>query len=543
MLSSKIFKYLFYALIILYLAYAGVYITRSGFDVAGERYFMLNDDAMISMRYARNFARGYGLVWNPGEAPVEGYTNPLWVVYMAFWHLFPISLAKMSLTIQISGALFLALNLVFVRRIALLLTGNEWIALLAAFMTAFYEPLNNWGLLGMEVSVLVLLVSVATWLALKAAKEEKFSWMPYLILGIGTFVRIDMAVPFLAIWLMSLAFDSKYRKQHLLYGIGILVAALGSQTLFRVLYYGAALPNTYYLKVAGLPLGVRLGNGLTAFIALVWNSSWLLALLPFTVLLFRRDRATMTLIFIFGSQLAYSIYVGGDAWEHKGGANRYISLAIPIFFTLLVYAGHKIWHTLTSEVKFPRWLTAKLLANSVLAVFVLLSLFQFNAIRDSDRLLTCCPVKALVTTRAGFNTQIEFTAGNEEYVEKTLALMKFTTEDATIAVVTAGVIPYLSDLPAIDLLGKNDAYIAQLDSHLPNAPLMRLTSYRPGHSKWDYDYSIGELKPDVIVQIWDDADQASGYLEKYYTSIVVDGFNFSVRTDSAHILWDEISSP
>ena len=24
----------------------------------------------------------------------------------------------------------------------------------------------------------------------------------------------------------------------------------------------------------------------------------------------------------------------------------------------------------------------------------------------------------------------------------------------------------------------------------------------PGHDKWDYDYSIGQLRPDVVAQLW-----------------------------------------
>src|SRR5690606_24833666 len=40
------------------------------------------DDSYISFRYARNLARGLGLVYNPGEA-IEGYTNFLWAVVLA----------------------------------------------------------------------------------------------------------------------------------------------------------------------------------------------------------------------------------------------------------------------------------------------------------------------------------------------------------------------------------------------------------------------------------------------------------------------------
>src|SRR5260221_4689119 len=42
----------------------------------------VQDDAYVSFRYARNFVRGDGLVYNVGE-PVEGYTNFLWTTLAA----------------------------------------------------------------------------------------------------------------------------------------------------------------------------------------------------------------------------------------------------------------------------------------------------------------------------------------------------------------------------------------------------------------------------------------------------------------------------
>lgn len=39
----------------------------------------VTDDAWISLRYAQNLASGDGFVWNPGGAPVEGFSNPLLV--------------------------------------------------------------------------------------------------------------------------------------------------------------------------------------------------------------------------------------------------------------------------------------------------------------------------------------------------------------------------------------------------------------------------------------------------------------------------------
>lgn len=46
----------------------------------------ISDDAFISLRYAKNFADGKGLVFNEGEF-VEGYTNFFWTILLIPFHL------------------------------------------------------------------------------------------------------------------------------------------------------------------------------------------------------------------------------------------------------------------------------------------------------------------------------------------------------------------------------------------------------------------------------------------------------------------------
>ena len=41
------------------------------------------DDTFITFRYADNLAQGFGLVWNPGAPPTEGYTNFLYVLLLS----------------------------------------------------------------------------------------------------------------------------------------------------------------------------------------------------------------------------------------------------------------------------------------------------------------------------------------------------------------------------------------------------------------------------------------------------------------------------
>jgi hypothetical protein len=76
-----------------------------------------------------------------------------------------------------------------------------------------------------------------------------------------------------------------------------------------------------------------------------------------------------------------------------------------------------------------------------------------------------------------------------------LALRAATADDASIAVTWAGAIPYFSHRPTIDLLGKSDRVVAA-GARQPAA------GFEPGHDKWDYGYSIGHLRPDVVAELW-----------------------------------------
>ena len=73
------------------------YILATSVVEEGQRWFVLWDDAMISMQYARNLAYGHGLVWNVGGEPVQGFTNLGITLFMAFLHGLAIPLPYVSL--------------------------------------------------------------------------------------------------------------------------------------------------------------------------------------------------------------------------------------------------------------------------------------------------------------------------------------------------------------------------------------------------------------------------------------------------------------
>ncbi|HVL04302.1 MAG TPA: hypothetical protein VM386_07690, partial [Acidimicrobiales bacterium] len=102
-----------------------------------------------------------------------------------------------------------------------------------------------------------------------------------------------------------------------------------------------------------------------------------------------------------------------------------------------------------------------------------------------------------------------------------LTLRRTTEPAAATAVVWAGALPYFSHRPAVDLLGKSDPYIAHLQ------PLDR--PLQPGHTKWDYEYSVNQLRPDLVAQVFSpqagtlDQIREWGYTEVAHRVFVRDG--------------------
>ncbi len=517
----------FLLLLVVFGIYAGAYIKRTAFVVDGRLHFSLFDDAMVSMRYARNLARGYGLVWNPGGERVEGYTNPLWVLIMALFHLLPLPARLMSLPIQVLGAALLIVNLVLLRRVALLAgAGSQEAALGAVFLTAFYLPLNTWGLQGTEVSLLAVIVTASIGLTLACLREGRFSPWLYLLLGLGTLVRLDMAVPLLAILVYLAGADRANRGRNLAFGLAVLVLFLGAQTVFRLWYYGDLLPNTYYLKLTGYPVWMRIGRGLYAAASFAGPLAWVLAVAGLGALAFRRDGVLPLLVWVFLGQAAYSIYVGGDAWEWWGGANRYLAFAMPALFGAFAGVVARTGRLLAARLGDGRGVRY---GQAGLVALALLSAVNFQAQGPqgvAEWLLLVRPLHV---------------EGNEGTARIASLVADITTPQATVAVVWAGAIPYLADREAVDLLGKSDRHIAHLPMRLPTGE-DRFLAFYPGHLKWDYAYSIGQLQPDVVSQLWQSPEQAQPYLQRDYVQVRLQGFDLYLRRGSPNILWERVAA-
>ncbi len=116
------------------------------------RYFVLPDDGMISMRYARNLAAGLGLIWNAGEH-VQGYTNPAWTLIMVLVHWRGVPDRLASLPMQIASLALDLLTAVYIWWRVSKRTGPDWgIGASAAYLASSCAVV--WAISGFETSAI-----------------------------------------------------------------------------------------------------------------------------------------------------------------------------------------------------------------------------------------------------------------------------------------------------------------------------------------------------------------------------------------------------
>ena len=512
----------FYMLFVFFILYSSYFIYQTSFKIGETRFFCLFDDAMISMKYAKNFANGMGLVWNAGGERVEGITNLLWTISMSFFHLLPVSISKISLVIQLSALLCLLVSLILYVKIVYLVSKQRVLVVLGAlFLTMFYYPSINWSLQGMEVGVLFLVLNAALVLILSARENNVFSFTGYIILGVGSLFRIDMFIPFITIAIYMFLTDKKHRKKHLFYSLTVFLIFFSGQTLFRFIYYGEFFPNTYYLKVTGIPLWLRIQRGMAIAYDFLLNIKYIVLVVIFGLIIHRKNRFFSLFIFLFVMQILYSIYVGADVWE-RGGANRFICIVMPYFILCFVFFLYFFLECLFSKKK------TLITVYSILLVVSLISLNSFNQDVWKEFLFRKKPYETVL---------------NKHYLEVALLVKMIALPQATIGVSRAGILPYFSERNAVDFLGKSDKFIARQHMQLSPDNLSVRDRFLPGHVKWDYSYSIGELKPDIIPHywvFWNGGKEASKILKNGYSKIVWNNSNYYLylKNDSPFIKWN-----
>src|ERR1051325_2370710 len=208
---------------------------RLGFQI--WRYNFLCDDAFISFRYARNFAQGHGLVFNPGHERVEGYSNFLWVLILAAGQVLGIAPEHAANPLLIlCGLGVIALVLRFCWRELPEGASPYWL-LAPVLLLAANRSFGMWCTSGLETKLYELLVVAAVFSTIREMDEM---------------AQHRSAFPISAVWLALAALT---RPDGLLYAACILIARVLWQIRFRTLAWRPLIVGTILFLI---PVGGQL---------------------------------------------------------------------------------------------------------------------------------------------------------------------------------------------------------------------------------------------------------------------------------------------
>lgn len=201
------------------------------------------DDAYISFRYAANLAAGEGLVFNPGER-VEGFSNLLWTLGTA---LFILIGADPMLAAKLAGLAAAVLTLVVLDRL-LARTVDGYAARLAGLALAVLAvPSAYWSVQGMETPLFTLLLSLAFWrFGEELERDDGFPWSAVLFV-LACLTRPEGPL-YLAVFAGARLARGGRRWRQDLHWLLVYLVPMAVHLVWRRIYYGELLPNTYFAK-------------------------------------------------------------------------------------------------------------------------------------------------------------------------------------------------------------------------------------------------------------------------------------------------------
>lgn len=385
------------------------------------------DDAFITFKYSENLANGYGLVHDPGQDPVEGYSNFLWLLLLALAYKLGLPIYA---TAKVTGILsFLVAAGIWFRHFREDDAELTWLVgpfLLICPCAAF------WGVCGLELGLHTLLIAWAT-----TAFLRRSSWLhvSLLLIVLSRPEGIGFGLSLLAIGALSDFFNRRLDKRYIITAVAVLAAAAAGLFLFRMLVFGFPLPNTYYAKMYHIP-----GSGYLGLARMLLMLAPFTAALVWGVVRVIQRKAADTELSICVVVFATQALIGARMDPVMNFLFRYLVPSLPLLFVVGLKA---VSHFKRIPV---RWLVvASALAS------LLVSLPQVHARVQSERLVV---------------------AAQQKFIQWARSL----PEIATLSISDMGRIPYYTEQTYHDIYGLVDQETAHQGFNAPGE-FLRLPDY------------------------------------------------------------------
>lgn len=209
------------------------------------------EDAAMIMRYAQNMVKGYGIVWNHGEHPVDGATDFLFLLMAAGVHSLGLSI-ETAVRLLCVSAHFLTVPVVYLAQRRHAKASQFW----AIVSTLFFllGPGLVYARTYFGTSVFALFASLTWYFALYLRENDNLKVsFAFVIFGLLAGLTRPEGVLLSGFMLLALMYFRGLRSSGRLILIFVSLFGVigGGYLLWRWSYFGYPLPNPYYVKGGG----------------------------------------------------------------------------------------------------------------------------------------------------------------------------------------------------------------------------------------------------------------------------------------------------
>ena len=291
------------------------------------------DDAYISFQYAKNWASGNGVVFNPGER-VEGYTNFLWVALLApLWPVVGHDAWRFAAAAWVLALTVGLLGILAVSAVAARVFKHRLSWLIAVLWLAFDDAFICYTVFALENPLLVLCLLGG--LVALSYRFRHWEWVLGLSFALTAMTRPDGVLWPATFGIAALPALVGYRPEErraFARSLGKVLASFvipfGIYFAWRYTYYGHLFPNTFYLKVGHSLSAVQRGK---EYVLTYFRERWWVPCLAVTALVLVRTLWIRWLLLYVVVHTAYVIYVGGDFYS----GHRFLMALTPMFGLLV----------------------------------------------------------------------------------------------------------------------------------------------------------------------------------------------------------------
>jgi arabinofuranosyltransferase len=405
------------------------------------------DDAFISYRYAKNLAEGYGLRWNRGEAPVEGYTNFLLVVALAPFVKGGLDPLRVTQVLSILAAGALGWMLARLARRDYGATRAEALLVVGIFLSL--GALGFLCVLGVETviytaALFATFASLAVFFETSRARSLVAACLGLLAAFLLRPEALILAVA-AALTLVgprrpsSPDYRALVRARHGWIVASALLVPILVYATWKVIHFGDLLPTPFYVKASGTrlvsPLGIESVLGYYDSVKVGVALAVIAAILP------RRAAASRKVALAF--VVLYTLfYVRVDTLMDAG--YRFLYPVTPFLTTLAMPTAVALGRALRRGPGIWMWPRALAVTTAALLALYPAPLETARNIGDAAR---------------GRSVYAEIPQG--EYVLAQRLAQYEDVRNLTIALGDAGLVPYYTDALVIDGGGLNDRVISR----------------------------------------------------------------------------------